>query len=110
MEQFIPPNVSMGIVAHRMGFAVNLDGEPPLQAGEIQYEAQMRKLPPEAKSARPATQLLPEEHFGQCHFATKVACKFYVASSGADCSMTNSRGIGPSTMLRMVPLPVPGRI
>jgi hypothetical protein len=59
-------------------------------------------LTAELQPGGPAPKQLPQEHFGQGHFAAKPA--------GFVDLRTLERLAPPSTMLRMVPLPVPGRI
>jgi hypothetical protein len=46
-----------------MRFAVNLDCQPPLQAGEIQRNLAQWMLPPELISPRPLAQFAPDQHF-----------------------------------------------
>ena len=87
-----------------MNLAVNFDREANRETGEIQAEMAKRMLLAETQSARPGPQSAPQDHLRQ------VAALAFAASEFNGFSGRAKRGAagGPSTMLRMVPLPVPG--
>ena len=102
--------VAAGIVPHRMRFAVDLDREALFEAGKIHDEPAARILPPEAEPAGPLTQLLPKQDFGQGEVTAESAGGANVPIGRANGAMFRAPCVGPSTILWMVPLPVPGRI
>jgi hypothetical protein len=92
-----------------MRLAIKLDREATLQAGEVNYVAAARKLPSKPRAARTLPQLLPKEHLRQCKLPPKPPRETYILIRCANGAVSNAL-LDPSTMLRMVPLPVPGRI
>ena len=89
-------------VTHVMGNAVDLDGETCRQTAEVDHAiASNRVLSAKLQPGRPLAKPLPEEPLGHRHFATKLP--------GAVNDRTLRRRRAPSTALRAVPLPVPGR-
>ena len=102
--------IAAWVRAHPVRLSVNLDYEPPVEAGEIGHTAVARKLTTEAMTVRALSKLLPEDDFWQRHLVTELACTSDVRVRRTDRSMSHPPRFGPSTMLRMVPLPVPGRI
>jgi hypothetical protein len=92
-----------------MRLAINLDREATLQAGEVNYVAAARKLPSKPRAPWTLPQLLPKEHLRQCKLPPKPPRETYILVRRADGAMLHALS-DPSTMLRMVPLPVPGRI
>ena len=92
-----------------MRFAIDLDRDAALETGEVDYISAEWKLPPKAQAVRALTQLLPKHDFGQRESAAKPACAADVRVRSADRAVADTP-LGASTMLRMVPLPVPGRI
>jgi hypothetical protein len=51
--------IAMGVVAHGVHLAVDLDRQTPLQAREVGNVAAAGKLTPEAESIRTSSELLP---------------------------------------------------
>jgi hypothetical protein len=131
LQQLVSLQVAFWVASHQVGFAVDFNRHSLLQTGEIQNKAHVRELTSEAIAAGPSSQLLPKQNFRKCHLATKLAGETHVFVRSANRSMLHTPpilpgtgrwqpvradgGVGfgavdPSTMLRMVPLPVPGRI
>ena len=102
--------VALRVVAHRMCFPVHLDRQPAFETGEVRNITAARELPPKAKSARALAEMMPQYDFREGHLAAKVPRAANVGVGRTDHTMPNANAFGPSTMLRMVPLPVPGRI
>jgi len=98
------------IVAHRVRLSIDLNRQPTLEAGKIDYVAVDGELSAKAESVWPFAELLPEDHFRQRQLATQLTSKANVGVGRTDRTMPNANAFGPSTMLCMVPLPVPGRI
>ncbi|KTE22068.1 hypothetical protein ATE67_05430 [Sphingopyxis sp. H050] len=95
--------VSHGMLAV-MCQSVDLDSKAHRRAIEIENIDACRMLAPEFETFRSLPQDTPKHPFGEAHFAAQFACTFQcVAGAG-------NHGMCPSTILRMVPLPVPGRI
>jgi hypothetical protein len=97
---FVPGRIAAAVV----GFAVDLDGEVRFQADEIEDERPGRMLPSPFEPTRSFAQLAPEQHLGERHFPPKLA---RLADGRA---WSGQHRASPSTVLRTVPLPVPGRI
>jgi hypothetical protein len=110
MQDAIASEITMRVVAHRVRHAIHFDQEAALKAGEIGNVAAARELAAKSKPVGALSELLPEDNLGQRHPAAEPACATDVRVGRANRAMPNARCIGPSTMLRMVPLPVPGRI
>jgi hypothetical protein len=103
------PLVALRLIPHRMNLAIDFDRQPALETGEVEHETSHRELPPKAEFTRPLPKLLPKQHFRQGHAPAQVASETDVAVRCADCPVLHPRAVGPSTALRAVPLPVPGR-
>jgi hypothetical protein len=102
-EPSVTPRVPSGPVATPMRFAIYLDGEARARTIEIQNILSGGVLMAKLQSDRPFTQHLPQQDFGQAHRLAQAAC----ARDGLH--RPGERPTSPSTMLRMVPLTVPGR-
>ena len=102
--------VALWLIPHGMHLAIDLHGQPTLEAGEIEHEATNRELSSKPEAARSSTKLLPKHHFRQGHGSAKLAGEPDVVVRSAHRAMLHPVGIDPSTILRMVHLPVPGRI
>jgi hypothetical protein len=98
----IPGNITFWTIASIMRLAINLNYELGSAAIEISDIWTNRMLPPELHTLLASPQLLPQQNLGQAHFAAKFAGVVY------DRALQRLRA--PSTTLRAVPLPVPGRI
>ncbi len=83
--------------------AVYLDREAGRQACEVERVRALRALLAESKSFRPLAQSPPEQTLGRAQLLPELACEPH----GPDRSLQHTRA--PSTGLRPVPLPVPGR-
>jgi len=97
-------------IGHGMHFTIDFDCQAPVKTCEIEDIAADWELPSEPQAARSTSKLSPQQHLGQRHLAAKLASKLHIVSGRSDRPVTDSRGIGPSTALCAVPLPVPGRI
>jgi hypothetical protein len=101
--------VQFRIVPHRVRFAIDLDCESAFKTNEVDDISGAGELSAKPKSVRSLPQLLPQRNFRQSQRAAKFARKPYVCIRRANCAVVDTP-LDPSTMLRMVPLPVPGRI
>ena len=84
----------------RVNFAIDLDSEADLETGKIKPVAIQWMLAPELEAAGPGAQHAPKNDFGKVTAAAFLASTFDRFRRGAE---------NPSTTLRVVPLPVPGR-
>jgi hypothetical protein len=96
-------DVSLGPVAPVMALPINFNGQPRFEAGEVQQIGRLWMLATKAKSARAFAQGLPQEHFWKLHFPARLSRSAHIMDRRAE------DGWDPSTVLRTVPLPVPGR-
>ena len=101
------PLIALGIplrtITEAMTFAVHLDRQPYLGTEKIEHIRTSRMLPPELETSGPSTQRTPQQSFGQTQRLSQSPCPFDgVPRSGEHSAF-------PSTALRAVPLPVPGR-
>jgi len=103
VQRRVPRAIAFRPVVAIVRFAIDLDPQSNFEAGEVDYVRSYRKLASEAKTVGPFAQLLPQQDFGQAHVLAQAAsCPDRLDWADGD------KG-DPSTMLRMVPLPVPGR-
>jgi hypothetical protein len=103
-------HVTLRSIAHRMRLAVDLDHQAALQTGEIDHVTFAGKLSAKAQAGHSLPKLLPQDDFRQCHLPAKLAREVDISVGRPHCPVPNAQGLGPSTTLRVVPLPVPGRI
>jgi hypothetical protein len=106
----VADDISLGPVAHRMGFTIDLDRQPTLKAHKVSHIAVARELSTKAQTVLSLPQLLPKHDFRKRQLSAKLASEANIRVRRADRAVTDTPPFGPSTMLRMVPLPVPGRI
>ena len=85
-----------------MSGAVDLHGELSFTTEEVDRVGIHRMLSPKLQSARTTAKLLPKQDFRKRHFLAQLA-------RGVD-DRALKLLMPPSTSLRLVPLPVPGRI
>jgi hypothetical protein len=129
-EDSIPRIIPLPPITIAVIVAVDLDQQPPRQACEISDIAVDGILLAELQSVGSRAQNIPHEHFRQTHLAPECASETDIVVgctySPMFHSLTILPGTGrwqpvradggvdtpfdPTTMLRMVPLPVPGRI
>ena len=74
------------------------------KAGEIRGDPVCWKLTPELQACGSLSKNLPQQHFRQAHLSPQLTCALYLFDRCLEDAWA------PSTMLRMVPLPVSGRI
>jgi len=96
--------IALRLITDTVPFTVDLDDQPPLKAGEVDCDLPDGKLPTKLQASGALSQNLPEQHFRQAHLAPQLTCALYLLDRCLEDAWA------PSTMLRMVPLPVPGRI
>jgi len=73
-EPGVAARIACGVLAHVVGAAIDLDREAGRGKVEIEHAAVHRVLLAEAQPVERLTpQRLPEEHFGERHFATEAA-------------------------------------
>jgi hypothetical protein len=84
--------------------SIHLDRQPRREAHEIQDERTCRMLSSELETAGALPECAPQQNLGQRHLPSQPA------SLADRRAWTCQHRASPSTMLRMVPLPVPGRI
>ncbi len=89
-----------------MRFAVHLDREPGFEATEVELIPSLRCLTAKLETAGASAKLLPEQNLGQAHPTAQYASLLNMLDR-----RTKDFGLAraPSTALRAVPLPVPGR-
>src|SRR5690606_19272723 len=68
-----PSPVALGIVAHVVRYAIDLDHQPPTGAVEIHDEVPDRMVIAEFHAERALAELLPKQSLGQAHFAALPA-------------------------------------
>jgi hypothetical protein len=103
-EPIVSPLVARRPVAPLMSRAIDFDREPSVAAVEVENINSGGMLPPKLEPAWPLSKRLPEQHFRQGHLAAKLAR----ISNRSVLSLWRNvleHVAGPSTMLRMVPLP-----
>ena len=99
----VPGRIPRRTIASAMRFAIDLDRQACGQAGKVEHERPLRALLPELESVGALLQRPPEQAFGRAQVLPKFACELY----RLDWSLQQTRA--PSTSLRLVALPVPGR-
>jgi hypothetical protein len=103
-KPFVPRLVVRRAASPLMRFPIYLNGQSGGQTNEVEDESAGGVLTSEFETARALPKFAPEQDFGQRHITAEAACP---ADSRA---RSPQHSASPSTMLRMVPLPVPGRI
>jgi hypothetical protein len=106
----VASKVALRRAPHRVGLTIHFDRDPAREAGEVCHVAAAWKLSTKPQAVRLLTQLLPQNDLRQGHTAAKLTCTADGNVRRADCAVPDAPPFDPSTMLRMVPLPVPGRI
>jgi hypothetical protein len=87
---------------------VHFDGKSR-GAVEVEDVAADRVLAPETQSIQPiSAQAIPQDYLRQAHVAPEVSCSPESRLEGAHFPSICREQAAPSTMLRMVPLPVNG--
>ncbi len=102
-QPIVALEVPHGPITEAMTLAIDLDCQPRLHAEKIKHIRTSWMLTPELEAARPHTQSAPQQPFGQAQRAPQSSRKF------DDLPRSGEHSAFPSTMLCMVPLPVPGR-
>jgi len=103
-EDRIASGVSLRSVTERMALAIDFNEEAGFQAREIHCHLADGKLAAELQPCGSLAEHLPQQHFRQAHLTPQLTCALYLLDRCLEVAWA------PSTMLRMVPLPVPGRI
>ena len=103
-ESNIFQGISLRLIAAIVHLTVDLDCQSRFEASEIGDISPHRVLPAEFPTTGAEAKRAPEQHFRKGHILPKRTGAFY----GLDRRMEDRRA--PSTSLRLVPLPVPGRI
>jgi len=99
----IAPCISFRAVPQIMRYAVDLNRKPYLGTEKIEHIGTSRMLAPKLETVRSGAKCAPQEAFGQAQGAPQSA-RFN------NCSLrSRQHSVSPSTALRAVPLPVPGR-
>lgn len=98
----IPGCIALRAIPARMSLSVHFDNKPSFKAAKICLIWSNRVLTSKFHSQLLAAQLFPQQHFGQAHLPSQVPGSIDLWPSQALRT--------PSTTLRAVPLPVPGRI
>jgi hypothetical protein len=97
----LPQPIDSRDLVIRMDVAVYLDEQPRGQASEVCDITADRVLSPEFEASGSRAQRLPKDDFRERHCPSEASCTINIGTGS---------GERPSTMLRMVPLPVPERI
>ena len=98
------PGVALRPVAPVMRFTVYFDRQAGVAAKEIEAVRPGGMLPTEFYTSLLFAKDPPEDHLRQRHFTPKATRVANSAFSSLRCDVPE-QGAGPSTMLRMVPLP-----
>jgi len=101
-EPSITREIPLRPVATRVSLTIDFNCQPRIAAKEVQDIAASRVLPAELQSVWPLTQPMPEYHFGKRHLPAQTARVSRRIGARLRCDVLEH---GPSTMLRMVPLP-----
>jgi len=102
-QPVIALHISLRPITETVALAIDLDRQPRLRAEKIEHIRTNRMLPPEPEPGRPRAQKTPQQAFWQTERPTQSPRAFdSLSRSGEHCAF-------PSTTLRAVPLPVPGR-
>jgi len=96
-------------VTEIVSFSIDFNDQATLQAGEIDGHFADWELLPELESLWPFPQYLPKQHLGEAHLAPQLAGALDLLD-GSSKDLGIDPAWAPSTALRAVPLPVPGRI
>ena len=96
-------DISRRSIADIVTLAINFDGQTTLGAEEIEHIGTGRMLPSKFEATGPRSQHPPQYSFGQAQRSPQPSRAFNRLPR------TSEHAAFPSTMLRMVPLPVPGR-
>ena len=99
----VPPLIPLRPISAVVRLSVNLDCDACLKTGKIQGKRPLRALLSKLEPTRPILQRPPQQPFRGAHVLAKPTRAFH----RLDRRLEDTRA--PSTMLRMVPLPVPGR-
>jgi hypothetical protein len=103
-QPFVPRLVAERDAAAVVRFSVDFNRKACGKADEVENERSGGMLATPFMPRRSRPELPPEQHFRQRHLPPQLA-------RGADrCTGTPKHRASPSTVLRTVPLPVPGRI
>jgi hypothetical protein len=103
-QQRITGPIPAWLIAVSVTLAIDFNDEAPFKTSKIDSDWTDGKLPSELEPSWSLAQLLPEQDFGQAHLTPQLACALNLLDPRIEDAWA------PSTMLRMVPLPVPGRI
>ena len=102
-QPVIAIDIPLGPIAEAMAFAIDLHHQPNLGTEKVEHKRTSRMLPPELEASWSSPQSAPQQAFRQAERSTQSSRSFNgLPRSGQHRAL-------PSTMLRMVPLPVPGR-
>jgi hypothetical protein len=96
--------VAQGAVAASMGFAVDFDSQPRVAAEKVENERPGRMLAAKFEAGWALSERLPNLHLWHAHFSAKASRAANGDRAGLWCDVFEHAS-GPSTMLRMVPLP-----
>jgi hypothetical protein len=96
--------VTLGLITVAVPFAVHFDDQPVAEASKICGHLLDGKLPAKLQAIRPRSQRLPQDNFRETHISPQLAGALDLLDRRLEDAWA------PSTALRAVPLPVPGRI
>ena len=104
IDNCVATAVAIRPIAAPMYLAIDFNREAGFEAGKVERKFAERMLAAEAEAAGVCSKRAPEDDFGQIAAAPFAAGKL-------DCPprCAERRATHPSTSLRLVPLPVPGR-
>jgi hypothetical protein len=94
--------IALRPITPRMRLAIDLNNQRSFAAVEIDNVRTNRVLAAKLQPRLSAAKLLPQHHFWEAHILAELACDIDFGPKHVPHS--------PSTTLRVVPLPVPGRI
>ena len=103
-EPSISCPVTDRLIASRVSYAIDFDGQPRVSAKEINDVRTARMLTAKLEATRSLTQPTPENYFRKTHLSPKLAC--FDRRAGASFRRdVFEHPLFPSTVLRTVPLP-----
>jgi hypothetical protein len=103
-QKLVPSGIALGLIAATMRLSFHLDDQAMAEAGEVGGNRSNRKLRSELQSVGPSAEGLEQQHFWQAKLTPELAGALYLLDGYLEDAWA------PSTVLRTVPLPVPGRI
>jgi hypothetical protein len=103
LQEAIPACVALRTIASTVRLSVDLNSQPRLQAGEVEREWALRALFAKLVPSRPLLERPPQKSLCGAQILSQLTCELHRLDRRLEDAWA------PSTSLRLVPLPVPGR-